>query len=58
MLSNGDLSNIASMIDPNHETNSPVGGIQEEIDISHLDYGYVSGCSDKREILSLLTHLR
>ncbi len=56
MLSSGDLGNIASLIDPNHEP-IHIGEVQD-VDISHLDYSYITSCNDVKEIKSLLDHLK
>ncbi len=56
MLATSDLKRMASMIDPN-ATGIEMGPI-EEIDINHLDYGYVKTCADLSELEALLGYLR
>ena len=56
MLATSDLKRMASMIDPTN-SNIEMGPI-EEVDINHLDYGYVKTCEDLPELVSLLAYLR
>jgi hypothetical protein len=60
MLGPTDITRLASMIDP--ETAERNGLIEvgppQEVDINHLDYGYVRTCTDKQEIKQLLAFLK
>jgi hypothetical protein len=54
MLGPQDVKNLASMIDPTMEFESE----RTEVDIEHLDYGYVATCTDKRELYAMLDYLK
>lgn len=48
------MKNIAQMIDPGTD----YAPESTEINIEHLDYGYVATCNDKRELYKLLDCLK
>jgi hypothetical protein len=54
MLGPQDMKNIAQMMDPEMETVSDI----VQVDIEHLDYGYVAKCTDKHELYQLLDYLK
>jgi hypothetical protein len=56
MLGPQDLKGIAQLIDPENE--SQLQNIEEEVDISHLDYQYVATCNNRNELGTLLNYLR
>jgi hypothetical protein len=56
MLGPTDIQNLASMIDPDRD-GIEIGPI-EQVDITHLDYNYVEGCQDLKELVELLKYLK
>lgn len=56
MLGPTDIQRLATMIDP--ERDGLEMGEVEEVDINHLDFGYVESCKNTKELLELLRFLK
>lgn len=53
MLGPQDMQGIAKLVDPGFES-----ARESEVDINHLDYGYVEKCTDVRYLKVLLAYLK
>jgi hypothetical protein len=56
MLGPADIQKLATIIDPERDF-MEVGPV-EEVDVDHLDYDYVKGCENVKELVELLNYLK